>query len=131
MDTARRDRGSIVIGWLTKLAVVLSLVGIALFDAVAVGVNHVSASDDANSAAEAAGASWRASHDIQAAYAAAVQSVTSDSERVLAHGFAIDPDGTVHLLLRRETHTLVLHHVGPLKKYEFVVTAGTANPPTL
>ena len=131
MDTARRERGSIVVGWLTKLAVVLSLVGLALFDAVAVGVNHVAASDDANSAAEAAGSAWRAGHDVQAAYAAAVLAVTNDNERVLPRGFTIDPDGTVHLLLRRETHTLVMRYLGPLKKYEVVVTAGTATPPTL
>ena len=54
MNCTGRDSGSIVLGWLTKLVVVLLLVGVVLFDFVSVGVARMTASDDANTAAQAA-----------------------------------------------------------------------------
>jgi hypothetical protein len=131
MDTPCRDRGSIVIGWLTKLVVVVSIVGVMLFDVVSVSAAHIGATDDASQAATAAAAAWRSTHNVQSAYQAAVDSLTSDSERILTRGFVIDPDGTVHLLLRRTAKTLLVHRIGPLQNYDVVTAKGQASPPTL
>src|SRR4051812_18347249 len=83
MTSNRRDSGSIVLGWLTKLMVIMLLVGVVLFDFVAVGVSRMSAADDANTAAEAASSEWQHSHDVQLAYNAAVQAITNPAEHVL------------------------------------------------
>jgi hypothetical protein len=131
MDPARRDHGSIVIGWLTKLAVSLAVVGLMLFDGLAVGAAHLAATDDANQAAQAGAAEYRTSHDVQAAYQAAVESITSDSETLPAQQFVVEPDGTVQLALRRTITTLLVHRIGPLKKYAVVVEHGESSPPTL
>ena len=128
MDHARRDNGSIVIGWLTKLIVAIAIVGVALFDSLAIGAAHLGASDDANTAAEAAAASYRVSHDVQAAYQAAVDTLPSDSESIPPQQFVVEPDGTIDLVLDRTTTTLLAHRIGPLKKYAAVVVHATASP---
>jgi len=128
MDHARRDSGSIVLGWLTKLIVAIAFVGVALFDSLSIGAAHLGASDDANTAAETAVADYRTSHSVQSAYDAAVQSLPSDSETIAPQQFVVEPDGTINLVLRRTTTTLVAHRVGPLKKYSVVVVHATASP---
>jgi hypothetical protein len=130
MDLARRDNGSVVIGWLTKLMVAIALVGVALFDSLAIGAAHLGASDDANTAAEAAVADYHTSHNVQAAYQAAVETLPTDSESIPAQQFLVQPDGSVDLVVRRTTTTLVAHSIGPLKKYAVVVVHATASPVT-
>lgn len=131
MHTQRRDSGSIVLGWLTKVMLVLTIAGVVLFDGVSVGVARMSAQDDANNAATAAAADWKTNHNLQSAFDAAVASVSNPRERVLTRGFRIDPDGTTHLLLRRTATTLVMYRIGPLKKYGVITAKGEAPPPTL
>lgn len=130
MSVDRRDRGTVVVGWLVKLAVVLTLVGITGFDAVSVGVAHLNGTDDASSAASAAADSWQQSHNAQAAFQAAVDAVNG-KESIDPKSFTIDADGTVHLTLTRHATTLVMYRIGPLKKYVTVVVKGEAAPATL
>jgi len=131
MTRNRRDSGSIVLGWLTKLMAVLLLVGVVLFDFVSVGVARMSASDDANTAAAAASDEWSHTHNVQLAYNAAVDAITNPAEHVLIRGFSVGPDGSVGLLLRREATTLVAYRIGPLKKYTMVTAHGEASPPSV
>lgn len=125
------DSGSIVIGWLTRLIVVVAIVGVVLFDVVSITAAHIGAEDDASQAATAASADYRANHNVQSAYNAAVESLPSSSETVLTRGFVIDPDGTVHLRLRRTVKTVVCSHIGPLKHFDTVTVSGEAAPPSL
>jgi hypothetical protein len=131
MDCARRDSGSIVLGWLTKLVVVIAIVGVAMFDALAIGAAHLGATDDASTAATAAAADYRTSHNVQSAYNAAVDTLPSSSESLPPKQFVIAPDGTVNLVLVRTTTTLLVHRIGPLKKYDVVSVHGESSPPTL
>jgi hypothetical protein len=131
MDTLRRDRGSIVIGWLTKLVVVLAVVGVILFDVVSVSAARIGAEDDASKVAQAAGFEWRTSHDIQRAYEVAVENLPTDTESIPAGSFSIDTAGTVRLVVRRETRTMLVQHIGPLKQYRVVTAHGRSDPPTL
>jgi hypothetical protein len=131
MDLACRDNGSIVIGWLTKLAVAIAIVGLALFDSLSIGAAKLGASDDANTAAEAASADYRTSHDVQSAYQAALETLPSDTETIPPRRFVVQTDGTVSLVLHRTTTTLVAHSIGPLKKYSVVTVHAVATPPTL
>ena len=131
MNSKGRDSGSIVLGWLTRLVVILLLAGVVLFDCVSVGVARMSASDDANTAAQAASCEWVHSHDMQLAYDAAVQAISSPAERVLIRGFQMGNDGSAHLLLRRDVTTLVAYRISPLKKYTVVIAHGEAVPCSL
>ena len=130
MDAHGRDSGSIVIGWLAKLAIAIAVIGVMLFDALSMTAAHIGASDDASQAATVAGGEWRNSHNVQSAYDAAVQSLSSTSETIPASTFVIDADGSVHLVLKRQVKTLVVEHIGPLKKYDVVTVHGEAAAPT-
>ena len=129
--SGRRDRGSIVIGWLTKLAVMIAIVGVALFDSISIGAARLGAKDDANNAASAASQSFWSSHNVDTAYQAAVDSLPSGSETIPAKTFLIHSDGSVSLVLYRNVKTLVVQAIGPLKQYTHVVEHGEAPPPTL
>lgn len=125
--SARTDRGDIVIGWLTKLVVVTALVGLVGFDTLSVGVAKVSVSDDATTAVEAASTAWQSSrHNIEAAYRSAQESLPSQvDEQVDVAGFAIDPDGTVHLTVHKKARTLLLYRVHKLAHYAEVSASAT------
>lgn len=129
MPTYGRDSGSMVIGWLVKLAAVLMIVGIIGFDGISLAVCHLNSQDDANSAASAAAEVWQQSHSVQQAFNAAVESAGSN-DTVIPKTFVIDNDGTVHLSLTRHATTLLMYRVGPLKKYTTVTAQGEASPPT-
>lgn len=131
MPTIRRDRGSIVIGWLTKLVVALAFFGVFAFDGVSLTAAHIGASDDADQAAQVAYNEYHSSHNVQAAYDAAVASLPSDTESLSPGDFVVATDGTVDLVLHRTVQTLVFQHIGPLKKYTVVTVHGEATPPTV
>jgi polygalacturonase len=104
------DHGGIVLGWLTRIALVLAVAGFVLFDAISVASTTATVSDQGASAAREASSVWDGTKDVQAAYNAAVQAATEqDPENVVTpKGFRIDPDGTVHLRISREARTLIL-----------------------
>lgn len=129
MSMHDRDRGSMVVGWLVKLAAVLTIVGIVGFDGISLAVARLNSQDDANSAASAAAAAWQQTHDVQRAYDAATESAGTH-ETVNAKTFSIDANGTVHLTLTRTATTLVMYRLGPLKKYTVVTVHGEADPST-
>ena len=104
------DRGGIVVSWLTKLVVAFAVAGLVLFDAISVGSTMANVADQGSTAAMEASSTWDGTHDVQAAYDAAVASATEQDpgNRVSAKGFAVDSDGTVHLRISREARTLIL-----------------------
>lgn len=127
----RRDSGSIVLGWLTKLAVAITFIGLALFDSISIGAARLGGTDDANNAASAASQSYWSTHSVNAAYQAALESLPSGSETIPAKTFLIHPDGSVSLVLYRHVNTLVARHIGFLEQYTRVVEHGEAPPPSL
>jgi len=113
------DAGGIVIGWLTKIALVFAVAGFVLFDAISVASTTANVADQGSTAAMEASSAWDATHDVQAAYAAAVASATEQDAGnfVSPKGFAIDPDGTVHLRVTREAKTLILFRWDKTRKW--------------
>ena len=122
---ARADRGDIVLGWLTKVVVVLTLLGVCAYDGLSIVATKFSLADDGQSAAIAASTAWMQTKDVQKALAAA-QTSASDSDvldTVIPSSLVIDPDGTVHLRLQREATTVLLNYIGPLKHWSMVTVA--------
>lgn len=112
--TLSSDRGDIVLGWLTRVTVVLAIAGVALFDAISVGSTKASVADDGSYAAREASATWDETKDIQATYETAVRVAEEENaeNKVLTKGFTVDQDGTVHLVVSRTAQTLVLYRWG-------------------
>lgn len=112
----RGDRGDIVVGWLTKLVVVLGLLGVVMFDAVSVGTATVSVQDDANTAATLASEAYFSSRNVDTAFAVAVRFAEDEGHTLDVADFEVSEDGGVRLRLQREATTLVMFRIGPLKK---------------
>ncbi|HSS37726.1 MAG TPA: hypothetical protein VLT58_03055, partial [Polyangia bacterium] len=99
----RSDRGDIVMGWLTKVVVVLAIVAVLGFDGVQVGVSTVQLQDQANDAATAARDSYAQRHDQAAAVRAAVAAAKEDDVRnvLVPNSLVVARDGSVTVQLTR------------------------------
>jgi len=113
-------------GWLAKVAIVLSVLGIIGFDGASLLHTQFTTSDTAARAASEAVDAWTNSKDVQAAYAAAEVSASESGGTVPKKTFAIDADGTVQLEVRATAPTFVLRHIGPLKHFAVITSSGTA-----
>ena len=122
------DRGDIVLGWLTKLVVTLSLLGVVGFDLISLASARFQAEDHAQSAVRAAAAAWTGPATLQAAYDAAVAEVVEQGDTIDPQTFSVLPDGTVTLTLLRTAPTLVVEKVPPLAEYAEIRRTVSAAP---
>lgn len=118
--SSRGDSGEIVSGWLLKVAAVLTVLGIVLFDAISIGVTYTSTEDAGNGAARAASEAWNENgKDLQKAYDAALADANDggNTYTIDPKSFVVDPNGTVHLTIRRTASTIVVRRIGPIKDW--------------
>ncbi|HEX7105614.1 MAG TPA: hypothetical protein VF218_06595 [Acidothermaceae bacterium] len=120
-----RERGDIILGWLTKLVIGISIAGVVAFDGVSIGVAHVSAIDDANSAALAASRAWQTSHDMSQALQAAQQTAAQHGETVIDASLHFDGDGTAHIDIQRDATTLIVRHIHALRSWIEITATGS------
>lgn len=114
------DRGDVVLGWLLKIGLVLSVLGVIGFDAINVGMARFGVESNAQNAAREAAVALRDSRridtrSIQKAFDAAVVEAAKHGDTVEAGSFLVAPDGTVTLTLTRTASTLVAQRIGPLE----------------
>jgi len=122
------DAGDVVLGWFTKIVVGFAIAAVVLFDTISVAAAALGTSDDADTAALAASNSWHYSHDPVAALNAATAVAAEHGETLIASSFSIASDGTVTLALRKTAVTVVLQHLGGLRKYATVTETGHGGP---
>jgi Tfp pilus assembly protein PilX len=122
------DRGDIVLGWLTRLTVVLALLGVVGFDVVALGVGRLTAEDRAQEAARAAVRTYSATAEVQRAYEAALAEADALEDSIDPTGFTVGPDGAVTLTLQHTSATLLLEKIGPVRDWATSRTTVTARP---
>jgi hypothetical protein len=128
MRTTGNDRGAVRPLTVTWLVVVLAILGVFGFDGVAVMSNKIHTEDDAQTAAFAASQSWHHNPNIGVAYQAAETAIAGNAgEKVLTRDFSVDPDGTIHLLLRHTVKTVVFNRIGPLRHLTTAIEHGDAN----
>jgi hypothetical protein len=105
--------GSIVLGWLTRVTLLLTLVALACFDGLSIAAVQVNLADDGRLAAVEAADTWRTSGSVREAYARAV--VIAERENpanaIDPARFHVERDGTVRLHVARAAPTLVLRHL--------------------
>ena len=93
-----QDSGAIVLGWLTKLAATIALVGLIAFDGVSLVQAHFSAADRAGTYASSAAEKYQGTKDINAAYAEAEAAAQIDGDSVEwngIHGAVLGSDVTL------------------------------------
>lgn len=127
---AHPDAGDIVIGWLTRIVVVVGLVGFVLFDAISIGVSRLSVEDAGALAAREASTDLARHGDVQAAYAVAVSTVQQANplNQVPPAGFEALPDGRVRFVVAREATTFVVHRVGWIEDWAHVEATVSGAP---
>lgn len=119
LRTPSGDVGGIVLGWLTRLTVVLAVVGVIAFDGISIVTSRLSLEDAGNQAARSASETWQSTHDIRAALASAQRAATEANAdtTVVTDSLSVDADGTAHLTVTREASTLVARHIGPMRHW--------------
>ena len=97
----------------------MAIAGVALFDAVSVGVTATTLTDQGTYAARQASEAWQATASVQKAYDAALAiAVEANPHNTIdTKSFTIDDDDTVHLTISREATTLVLYRWSKTAKW--------------
>ena len=120
-DTARRgarSEGFIVLGWLTRIIIGLTLLGVFAFDALSVGSASLTVSDAANGAAIAGRDAYNNSPINKVAAFNAAQKFATEHGAILdASHFSISQDGRVTVTVTKVAHTVVLEHIPPLSTW--------------
>jgi hypothetical protein len=127
---ADTDAGGIVIGWLVKIVVVVGLLGVALFDAISIGVSRLSVEDAGTLAAREASTALARNANLQAAYETAVYAALEANplNEVPPSSFVALPDGSVELVVTREATTFVVQHIQWIAPWAHVEARATGKP---
>ena len=125
----RGDSGAIVLGWLTKVAVLLGVLGVFAFDGISLVHTRLMAADAATTAANAAAENFKTTKNVQLAYNAAIATVGSNPDASIETAtFHVGSDGVVTLRLHLKATTLVVRHIPPLRHFEDAAESGTGTP---
>ena len=125
MHAGSPERGDVVLGWLTKLVVLLSVLGVLGFDAISLVQAKFQAADRATTAASAAASAYAQQRDVQKAYNAAY-ATTTDGDTIETETFAVGPDGSVILRLHHEATTMLIDRIPQLRHWADAVGIGEA-----
>lgn len=127
----REERGGIVAGWLLKIVIVFAVVGVVAFDAIAITVARVTASDDAHTIGDAASEAVIVSHATpEKAREVALDRAQSRGIKLAEQDLVITADGAVTVRVRRQANTVLAQRIGPLQKYTQVVEVYHTTPET-
>ncbi len=122
-----RDESGVVLDWLAKIVVGLALVGVVLFDAGAVAVNFFGLDSTADDIATALSTDISASGSQMTApqLQANAKAMAKEAGARLVRA-EIDPEGILHVKVRRRASTLLLDRVDALKGYGRAVASSRA-----
>jgi hypothetical protein len=109
--------GQIVVGWLLKLVVGLTIFGLILFEAGAVIAARVQADGIAADAAREAAFTYGRDASEEDAKAAALEFVGKNPDALLV-AFGVSDDGKrVTVTVEKRAKTIFVQHIGRLKRY--------------
>jgi hypothetical protein len=100
-----------VLGWLARIAIVVAVVGVIGFDAIAIAQLHLRADDAASQAADQAATTWQATHDFTKTVRIAQTTAAEDDMTVTAKDVVVMPDGSVTVTVRGHVDTTVARYL--------------------
>jgi hypothetical protein len=121
------DRGDIILGWFTRVAVFLLLLGIVAFEGISLATAHLNGVDTANQVALAGAEAYAPRHNAEAAYAAAAKEATAHKAELLPDNFTISADGSVDVAIKTTATTLFLYRTDATAKWAVIKSGGHAN----
>lgn len=118
-----------VTGWFARLALLLAVLAVFAYDGISIVAAHFSASDDAQTAAQAAAQAYKSSGVIGSAVVAAEQALPK-GDTLVPGSMVIDNAGDVSLQVHRTARSLFLHLLSETKGWAVVTETGTASSPS-
>jgi hypothetical protein len=122
MEPHPADAGDMVVGWLTRIAATLAVVGLIAFEALSILVAHVQLSDTAASAGTTGMSAYVSTHNLNTAYNQAELVAEDAGARINQHSFRVNADGSLEFTIRKTANTLVLQHIGATQGWTHVHT---------
>ena len=115
----RGDAGNIVTGWLLKLTVILTVLGVIAFDAIALATTRIQLEDASEQAAFAAATTSMTRGNPRVALATAQKTLAeaNTAYKLDETSFVLARDGSVSFTVHRTANTVVLKHISAAKKY--------------
>lgn len=120
----RDATGGIITGWLGQLLVIMAIVGLVVYEVVAVGVAAVTLEDEARQVAKVAADAYGSQERIDEASDAAAEAGTTLDVEVLQ--VTLDGDHVL-VTVRGQASTLVLHRLGVLEDLTRPTATGRSN----
>jgi hypothetical protein len=117
----RDDAGSIVFGWLGRVALTLTILGVAAFEVISIVIAHVAIEDVGTTAADQALTTFIDTHDPNQAFAVADAYATENGAVLVKQSFAITPD-SVSFVVKKTAPTLLLYRLDATAKLAEVQT---------
>ena len=114
------DAGDVIVGWLTRVAAVLLVVGLIGFEVLSVVVAHIQLGDTAASAGSTALTAYAGSHNLDTAYNQAEVVAEESGATIIQKSFRINADGSVEFTIRKTANTLVLQHISATEGWTHV-----------
>jgi hypothetical protein len=103
-----RDRGFFAIGWLTRIALTLAIVGVIAIDGISLALGHMRITDAAGQAASAAMDAYGPKQDTSAALVAA-QQAARDNDTTVSN--LLIANGNVSVTVHGTISTFVVGHL--------------------
>lgn len=121
------DSGSIVFGWLGRLTLTLTLLGLLCFEVLSIVVTHVGLEDVGRTAGDRALTVYAETNNPTTAYLAADQYASSQGASLVKKTFTVTEDA-VSFDLKKTAPTLLLFRLDATAGYAEVTTTVYAEP---
>ncbi len=115
------DHGDIVLGWLTRITVIFTVLGVVGFEVLSIAVAHVQIQDIGQTAGQDAIETYHQSRNPVLAYDTAKAYAESHDARIVKKSFVID-DESVSFDLVKVAPTLLMYRWDKLAKYTEVTS---------
>ena len=117
----REDAGSIVFGWLGRVALTLAVLGLAAFEVMSIAVTHVGVEDIGRTAGDRALTAYADTGDPYQAYIAADTYITENGAEMNRKSFEVSEEA-VSFDMKKTAPTLLLYRVDATAGYAQVRT---------
>jgi Tfp pilus assembly protein PilV len=121
------DVGIILVSTLTKVLLVLAVLGVAGYDAIAISINAVSLKDEAQAAAQAGHQVLRNGDDAKAAYTAVMTYAKEHGLTVVPQSFAVSSHHTVTVEVRRDARVIAARYLPRISSYVVATASASAS----
>ncbi|HZG95986.1 MAG TPA: hypothetical protein VEZ46_14865 [Mycobacteriales bacterium] len=120
------DRGDIVLGWLTKVIVVMTIIGLFVVEGLSIVSARISGQDVADGVALAGSEAYSSKKSAKTALRAAQAEAVSNGAEIVPGSFLVARDGRVTVTVRQTAKTVLLYRVEQTRKWAQIDSHGNA-----